>query len=169
MSDSKEPFSVNVRSPRYFIARTRGVCWHCKRETDLFALALPPGHETLDWGEDVEDESAPDIWQSASGPALLFHIEFLPVAVRSRLAALTREFRIGRLGGAGDCFWTNHCGACGCGLDDQELFCEPGGAFLPISQSAASTIYLLVVDEPLEAAASGYAFDPHFFHAMSMG
>ncbi len=50
-------------------------------------------------------------------------------------------------------------------LDDHDLFCEPEGAFLPTSHARAAAIQLLRIDEPLEAAAAGYACDPQFFES----
>ncbi len=50
-------------------------------------------------------------------------------------------------------------------LDDHDLFCEPEGAFLPTSQAQAAAIQLVRIDEPLEAAAAGYACDPQFFES----
>jgi hypothetical protein len=50
-------------------------------------------------------------------------------------------------------------------FDDQELFCEPGGAFLPTSESAAGLIDLLPIDLAFEAVAGGYAHEPSFFSA----
>lgn len=170
MNDSKLFAGINVRSPRYLIARTRGVCRHCKAQTNLFGLALPPGHATPDGDEDAEDaehSGAADNWLVSTHHALLFHVDFLNAEVQARLGSLTRSFRLGRRDVDAAPAWANHCEACGAWLDDEELFCEPGEAFFPTSESSAASIRLLGVDEVLEAAAGGYSFDPNFFHAMS--
>ena len=63
-------------------------------------------------------------------------------------------------------YWANHCERCGAIQEDHDLFCEPEGAFLPISPAAASIIEFLPIDEILEAAAAGYAVDPEFVEFM---
>jgi hypothetical protein len=167
MNDPEPPVEVNVRAPRYCIARTRRVCRHCKEQTDLFALALPTGHETLDVDEAAQDAAAADAWILATQPALIFHLEYLNADVAARLASLTSSFRIAQQGSVVERAWTNHCQTCGAPFDDEELFCEPGEAFFPTSESGAAVIRLLSIEEFVEAAAGGYSFDPNFFYAMS--
>jgi hypothetical protein len=174
MNDSEPLVGINIRAPRYFIARARGVCRHCNEPTDLFGLALPPGHETLDAdeaaeddGAAAEDDGAADAWISANDPALIFHIEYLNAEVAARLASLTRSFRVDQQEFAAAPAWTNHCKACGSSFDDEVLFCEPGEPFFPTSEASATAVRLLPVDEPLEAAAGGYSFDVNFIYAMS--
>ena len=172
MNDSQPSVEINVRATRYFIAQTRHACRHCDEQTDVFALAVAPGHETLDVDEETEDAAAAedafsaDAWTLAAHHALLFHIEFLNATVQARLASLTRTFRIDQLDSAAPA-WANHCGACGAWLDDEELFCEPGEAFFPTSETSAAAIRLLPIEEAFEAATGGYSFDPNFFYAMS--
>jgi hypothetical protein len=173
MNDPQPLVEINVRAPRYFIARTRRDCRHCKEQTELFALALPSDHETLDVDEGVEnaspgDANRADAWILAKDPALIFHVEFMSPEAAARLALLTRSFRIDQRDSAAEPSWTNHCEACGSPFDDEELFCEPGEAFFPTSEAGAAAIRLLPIEEPLEAAAGGYSFDPNFFHDMSL-
>jgi hypothetical protein len=167
MNDPLALVPVNVRAPRYFIARTRRICRHCKGQTDLFALALPPDHETLDVDEAAESAVPADAWIRANDPALIFHIEFLNPEAAARLASLTNSFRIARQDSVAEPAWTNHCQACASPFDDEELFCEPGEAFFPTSEAGAAIIRLLPIEEILEAAAGGYSVDPNFFYAMS--
>jgi hypothetical protein len=167
MNDSEPLVEINVRAPRYFIVRARGVCRHCNERTDLFGLALPPGHETLDVDEAAEDGSTTGAWISANDLALIFHIDFLNAEVVARLASLTGSFRVDQQDSAAGPAWTNHCEACGSPFDDEELFCEPGEPLFPISEAAAAAIRLMPIEEPLEAAAGGYSFDPNFMYAMS--
>ena len=167
MNDPQPLVEINVRAPRYFIARTRRVCWHCKEQTDLFALALSAGHETLDVDETAENASPADAWVLANDPGFIFHVESMNSEVVARLASLTRSFRVDQQGSAAEPAWTNHCEACGSPLDDEELFCEPGEAFFPTSEAGAAAIRLMPIEEPLEASAGGYSFDPNFFYAMS--
>lgn len=172
MNDLQPLAEINVRAPRYFIARTRRNCRHCNEPTELFALALPSDHETLDVDEGVENASPENAnpaaaWILAKDPALIFHVEFMSPEAAARLALLTRSFRIDQRESAAEPSWTNHCEACGSPFDDEELFCEPGEAFFPTSEAGAAAIRLLAIEEPLEAAAGGYSFDPNFVYAMS--
>jgi hypothetical protein len=169
MNDPPASSEINIRSPYYFIARTHGVCRHCQGQTELIALALPPGHETLDAGEDTEEAIETDEWSVATNRALLFHIEYLNEGVAARLATLTKLFRIDRKYLGAEPAWSNHCAACDALLDDEELFCEPGEPFFPITEAGVAAIRLQRIDDPLEAAAGGYFFDPDFFPAMSLG
>ena len=79
---------VNIRSPRYYIARTVSTCWHCGSPTALVAIAVPPGHETLDVDDDASDEGSDGetqhrehpaaAWSVADHNAFLFYVDSLP-------------------------------------------------------------------------------------------
>ncbi len=130
-----------------------------------FGGQVPLGH--------ARDSGIPtDTWSIATEPAVLFYIEYLPDSVQHCLIALSPVYRIGGGdGGGGDAapapYWANHCGHCGALQDDHELFCEPGGAFLPLTAAAVASIHLLSIDEPIEAAAAGYAYQPQFIESSS--
>lgn len=148
---------ANVRSPTYYIARTTMCCPHCGVATLLLGLAVPPGHETLQ-----VDADAPCARQRESVNALLFYIESLAKEVQDRVHAWSRFYRVGFDAGANSSYWANHCEHCGAMLGDHELYCEPEGAFLPCSATAATLVRLTHVPEPFSAAAAGYACDPEF-------
>jgi hypothetical protein len=159
---------INVRSSRFYLARTVGTCRHCRAPTPLFALAVPPGHETLVLDDEVQDEAlAVDTWRIASGSAFRFFVDFIPAVIQNRLKQFTQLSCFGKSEAAVGGYWANHCERCGSQFDDQELFCEPEGAFLPTNELAASVIHLLSMEEAFGAAAAGYAYDPQFFDAMS--
>jgi hypothetical protein len=185
---------MNIRSPRYYIARTVSTCWHCGSPTALVAIALPPGHETLDVDDDASDESSGDetqhrehpaaAWSVADHNAFLFYVGSLPAAIQKRInqyqpayrpidadatAAATAAAPATDAGGSSGSYWANHCEQCGCQLDDHELFCEPEGAFLPTSEATAAAIHLVLVDEPFETSAAGYSYEPPLFDAMIPG
>ena len=167
MSDLNTDSGINFRSDGYLIARTVGTCLHCRGETRLVALMLPPGHESRSTSDEgVQDgESSPthdDSWERTPCYALLFYIESLPDAVRHRLQALAPTYRFANSPATQDSYWANHCERCGGLQEDHELFCEPEGAFLPVSPAAAAIIELLPIHESLEAGAAGYAVDPAF-------
>jgi hypothetical protein len=158
------PNNVNNRSQTYAIARALQRCGSCARRTPVVGLVLPPGHETLEIGADAEEEAAAaDVWEAAEAGALLFFIEYLPEAVRNRLQQLSQHYCLDHGEPAGQSYWMNHCSFCGMRQGDFELYCEPEGAFLPISEQAAASIRLHEVPEPFEAQAAGYAYAPQFF------
>jgi len=179
---------INIRSPRYYIARTVSTCWHCGSPTALVAIAVPPGHETLDVDDDASDEGSDGetqhrehpaaAWSAADHNAFLFYVDFLPAAVQERINQYQPAYRsldaaaaapAPAAGGGPGSYWVNHCEKCGCQLDDHELFCEPEGAFLPTSESTAAAIHLVLVDEPFETSAAGYSYEPPLFDAMIRG
>jgi len=196
MSEVRSGPDLNIRSGRYYIARNEVLCWHCGLRTGLLALALPPEHETLDLDDQVDDEgdgasdrdsvpgnlggnagaNSPDSdtgldtgsvsWQRAGVNAFLFYVEYLPDAVQGRLRDLSPSFRFAYSDATLSSYWANHCDHCGRLLGDHELHCEPEGAFVPVSETAAAAIELLKIEEPFEAAADGYAFEPEFFRLM---
>jgi hypothetical protein len=167
MNDGNESSGINVRSQHYLIARTAGICPHCHSKTCVVALMLPPGHEVLSMNEDDESTCGGssirgDTWESVPRHAFLFYVDSLPDQVRCRLQALAPMFRFAVSPTTQGSFWANHCAQCGAIQEDHDLFCEPEGAFLPVSPAAASSIELLLIQEALEVAAAGYAIDPQF-------
>jgi hypothetical protein len=161
---------ANVRSPTYYAARTSTTCWHCGSPTRVVALAVPPEHETLDVEAPHETgegaDSPPHVWQRENGGAFLFYVEQLSDGVKRRLQRLSEHFRPAWSADTQGLYWANHCEHCEALLDDHELHCEPGGAFLPSSEAAASEVHLLHIREPFEAAAGGIALEPEFFAFM---
>jgi hypothetical protein len=164
------PLDANVRSPFYYVARANIRCWHCGLPTSLLALALPQSHETLDvdacTGAGDHDDPAADTWQCANVNAFLFYVERLSGGVRGRLSRISECFRLAHSAATLKSYWANHCEHCGSLLEDHELHCEPQGAFMPASEAAARDVRLLQIQEPLEAAAAGYALEPEFFSFM---
>jgi len=55
--------------------------------------------------------------------------------------------------------------SCGALLEDHDLYCEPDGAFLPMSGDITADFELTWIAEPIEAAAGGYSCDPAFLTA----
>lgn len=161
---------ASVRSSTYYVARATAPCPECGLATRLLALALPPHHETLDAessdGTRDGGGDVPDDWRRSDANAFLFYVEQLPEDVQRRLEQLSSSFRLAQSAATQSIYWTNHCEHCGTLLGDHELHCEPGGAFAPSSEAAATNIELLQIDQPLQAAASGYALEPEFFRCM---
>lgn len=179
MPSQLAPHEINIRSQRFYIARTVSTCWHCGSPTALVAIAVPPGHETLDvddevLGDDMQHrEPVAATWSIADHNAFLFFVDFLPAAIQDRINQYLPSYRpIGgtaaaAAGSGSGSYWSNHCESCGSQLDDHELFCEPGGAFVPTSESTAAAIHLEMVGEAFESSAAGYAYEPQYFGAMA--
>jgi hypothetical protein len=167
MADPGSKADINVRSGSYWIAHTTGECSRCHAGTRLVALALPPHHETRNPDCDIEkDGLAAYSWETAEWSALLFYVEYLPREVRRRLQSASPGYRFAFSERTQGSYWANHCAACGALLEDHDLFCEPDGAFLPMSAERAAAVTLERVAEALEAGAAGYACDPQFLDAM---
>lgn len=167
MNDCNPGSGINVRSQNYLIARATGECPHCHAETCLVALMLPPQHEALSMNENDQQVGEGssirgDTWERAHRHAFLFYVESLPDEVSRRLQALAPMYRFAVSPATQGSHWANHCERCGAFQEDHDLFCEPEGAFLPVSPAAASRIELAPIGEAIEAAAAGYAIDPQF-------
>ena len=157
------PSDINNRSPGYFIACALQRCECCCNLTRVVGLVLPAGHETL---EDVEDSLSEgrdeDVWETANRGAILFDVEYLPDTVQTRLHQLSQHYCRDFSEATGSSNWMNHCSFCGAQQADFDVYCEPEGAFMPISAEAAKKIWLHEVPEPFAAQATGYAYAPEF-------
>jgi hypothetical protein len=158
------PNNINNRAPTYSIARALQRCVRCAELTPVLGLVLPPGHETLEADADADEETAAaDVWEAAHTGAVLFFVGYLSEGVQNRLRQLSQHYRVDFSESPQDSYWMNHCSFCGMKQGDFELYCEPEGAFMPISAAAAARIQLHDVPEPFEAQAAGYAYAPEFF------
>jgi hypothetical protein len=147
--------NANVRSSGYYIAQMQVRCEKCGRPTLVFALAVPPDHETLFDGE----------WQSADANALIFYVTELPDSVGRHLLERSAAFRLHCGQDPADSHWANHCEHCGGLFRDDDLHCEPGG-FMPGRAQEAEAIVLSHIAEGFSACAAGYALEPEFFAMM---
>jgi hypothetical protein len=156
---------INIRSAHYLIARTTGTCTGCDLSTRLVALVVPPSHESLSpIGDDADGPHAPS-WNEVSVGAFLFYVAYLPDDVRRHL--LTDAYRPAWSSAVHGSYWANHCEHCGLLQEDHDLFCEPGGAFLPIDAASASAVELTRIDEPFISAAGGHAYEPEYLEHMT--
>jgi hypothetical protein len=164
-----EPHEINISSARFFIATRSTDCRNCGLPTLVIAIALPAGHQTLD-AEAATDPGSrltgADSWQVAAVSAFIFYVEYLPDAVRRLIGRLSSSYKLGHSESMEFACWVNHCEHCESLQDDHELFCEPGGAFTPISEREAAAIVLIAIETPFEASAAGYAYQPEFFEFM---
>ena len=168
MSDPSRLVDINIRSRRYFIARSVTTCPACRSRTEVLGVGVPAGFETLIPDDTaLTEDDAHDIWEAVPQAAFFFHIDQIPRAVSERVTRLSDSFRFVTGADVAVSHWSNHCAHCNLPLDDQELFCEPGGAFVPLSIRRAKSVRLSHVDEPFAASAAGCAYQPEFFEFMS--
>lgn len=166
MSNNMHEVRFNMRAAGYFVAQAIAACARCRQATRLIALGLPAHHEVLEPDDVPDDADAMDAWVRADHPALLFQIAHLSENVRMQVAGIQPAYSPKISAAGGESWWTNHCEHCGSPFDDQDLFCEPGGAFFPVSDAEARLIQVLTRDEAIEVDASGYAPEPAFYHSM---
>ena len=152
----------NVRADRYSIGRSETVCWKCGEVTRVYGILLPRGHETLEPGDEDEQQGR---WYRHDEPTVLFYIGELQPAVVARIEAMTRHYRIDFSKTTNSAYWMNHCEACGMKQGDFGLFCEPGGPFSPLDERAASRVVLHMASEPFNACADT-AYGDFFFENM---
>jgi hypothetical protein len=91
--------------------------------------------------------------------ATLFYVEDLGDGVRTRARELSLWYHRGRSEASKAGYWLNHCEHCGARQDDQDLHCEPGGAFLPLGRSDPNPVHGLVVNEAFDGSADGYNYE----------
>ncbi len=162
-----EDSEINLRATQGALARTSTTCPRCGVATMVYGLFVAAGHAILDEEEASAGAACADSWSIVPVPALVFQVDYLPapLATRLRWLAPTWARREVTHGGGG---WANHCGHCGLVLEDMELFCEPGGAFVPLDAESAARIELVFLGV-IEARAAGHAYAPPFLPAMRSG
>jgi hypothetical protein len=135
------------------LIRARTLCPDCGCDTEVVALALPQAHE---W----RDDDTPDCWYRASGPAVLFNLSRLGQASSAAIEEHSRGFR--PTDAQATALWRNHCAGCNRPLSDDQLHCEPGGAFMPLGPEAAR-FEMRHVPVAFSGLAGGYAPEPPFY------
>lgn len=153
---------INMRADNYRVSLTAGTCGSCGSPTRLIGLMLPPGHEILadDYMADPNGESRTSSWELSSCATQLFYVLELPPAALRHLRQIAPAYRLAGGGETDFRYWANHCEHCESRFDDQDLFCEFEGVFVPTDPAAASKIDLLRIFEPIAVAAAGSTCDP---------
>jgi hypothetical protein len=149
-SDSLPP---HYRAKAYFIARLTVRCERCGAPTCAAALGLPASHEVCDGDAG---------WESVAANALLFHVVKVSSAAAVQVRRIAPGYRELPAEPARDAHWSNHCEHCGASIDDQELHCEPGETFVPISEAQGSKICISEMQGPFEAWAAGCSLESAF-------
>jgi len=158
MSPTASHHEINVRSASFLIAKRRGVCMRCSESMVLIAVALPRGHWML--------EPDAEVWEIAALDAFTFYVDYLPDKVGARLQQFSPSYKLAYSHETSDTYWANHCARCASLQSDHDLFCEPGGAFAPISESEAAEVELMEIEEPFEASVAGFAYQLELFEFM---
>ncbi len=153
----------NIRASRYFVLEAAHLCKICKQATQVFALAVPPGHEDIEGDSTVEldDNSlglnsedfrdwlfAPDQWYQVNGPAMVSSVAALSDTVAHQMKGFTAHYRQDSQRGG---HWTNHCEHCGNAVFEGHLYADPASPFAPKDAEAAASIQVHAVDAPFEA------------------
>lgn len=154
---------ANLRASSYYVLQAPHRCAQCGESTPVFALAVPPDHESTDADIELDEDGdssgldpgafhdwlfGPEQWQRIAGPALLSQVGILSAPVVRTLHALAPTVRQhpGRNGQ-----WTNFCEHCDSPVWEGALYPTPGQPFCPTDDAAAAQITVHAVDEPLAA------------------
>ena len=160
------PTEINLKSASYFIAQSVRNCWHCKRDSAVFGIVLPPGHEELAHDDDDDDEMAPAYWSVNGLAAILFNVTQLPDKVQKHLRSLTGRYRSDFSKVRQHSYWMNHCEHCGMKQGDFETFEEYDSPFRPVDPHRAARIVLRPVAERIEISAASIAYEPDIYKKM---
>jgi hypothetical protein len=154
---------INLQCASYFIAQSVRTCWHCDRDSHVFSILLPRGHQTLQYS----GESAR--WKAQESEAIVYYITHIPESVQVQMRCLTGHYRNDFSKTIHSFYWMNHCEHCGMKQGDFELIEEFDTPFRPIRVEDASRILLRSVSESFEASAASIAYQPGFFERMRIG
>lgn len=156
---------ANVRASSYYVLQARHLCKHCQQTTPVFALAVPPNHESTEADIDLDEDASrlglapgdfhdwlfsPEQWQTIPGPALLTQIGSVSAPVALTLQRLASALRPDAAQGAQ---WTNFCEHCGNAVWEGALYPTPGQPFCPEDDATAAQITVHTIDAPFD----GYA------------
>ena len=140
----------DVRSNRYWVVSGETYCWKCDQPTEVYALAVPPGHETLsDDDGDGDDEE----WVRQDALQFLMYVSDMDNGVlaelQQRCPGWTRDYSKT----TESHYWMNHCQHCRMKQGDFPLHSEPGGAFFPTDEAELKRLTFHRVHRPLHACA----------------
>lgn len=156
------PAPPNIRAASYFLAESARRCWRCSRQTSVFAIMLPAGHEVL-W---VDDDPGDDEWQVAEEPTLLSYIAHLASPISARLRALAPYCRVDFSQTPHGFYWMNHCECCWAKQGDFETIDEFDSAFNPATPEHAAQILLQEIPEPFAASCGSHTCGIPLFEVM---
>lgn len=158
---------ANVRAPSYYILQAAHDCAACRQRTAVFALAVPPDHESTEADIELDEDDADSrgldpeafrdwlfsapAWQTIASPAVLTQVGIVSDAVAQALRTLAPTLRqdATRQGQ-----WTNFCEHCDGAVWEGLLYPTPGQPFCPKDDGAAAHLAMHTVDAPFEAYVS---------------
>ena len=137
-------------SPPVYALEAPTSCWHCGVNAKAVALACINLEEPGEKVSSIEEIGGKD------EPLILSDLKKVPDLLLGQLRVIQPhiEWRFSRT--AGDSYWANICPHCGALFGDFYLHSEPGGAFFPEDNEAASQILIheLKLSGPIEIDAS---------------
>jgi hypothetical protein len=167
---AKEPPKPTIRSDYYYIVETTTWCVHCRKQINVIAFLVPPGHaqaEPLDGDPDEfaskEEYQAwldgPDSWawrKDLGFAAMLFEVEYLSASVVTQLREHTgpEMFRRNKSLYLGRQTWMNHCPHCHWKQGDHILHDSSGSAFCAQTYDEVERFEFTRIDEPFAADAT---------------
>lgn len=154
---------MNIRSSGYSIATTKTYCWKCSKQTAVFGLLLPAGHEVF---EPSEFEDEPDSWEwvKSDRETVYYDLRAVSASVLKRLSDVSAgRFRMDKYASAStDETLMNHCEHCGARQSEERLnfpsdHSTPDKyAFAYTTVSTSTVIDVHYVGEPFAALGGGW-------------
>ena len=155
----------NVRSPCWYIAQTKGVCWKCHEHTLLTSILLPEGHQTLEAGEGSDET----YWLTQLRPAFIFYIDDIPHDNLTNLQNVKHYLSKTFSKTTKSKYWMNHCQHCSAKQGDFQMHCEPNGYFCRLDPDKAAEIFLYKMDQSFTASCGSISHDHIHFHFYDTG
>jgi hypothetical protein len=169
MKQSPPERTNDVRAPFFYLAHSTIGCPRCDQPTSAFAIVLPKGHEIrLESGGLASGGVEASSWEIVGSAAMLFYVDEISAGAKDWLKSIAPNFGRNFCRSTGNHYWTSICEHCGHLMEDHNLHCEPGGAFLPRSDGVLEQIHSVEIPVAFSASAVGYTNDPAFMHAIGM-
>lgn len=125
--------AFNLYAPEAYLVSSPERCWRCSAPVTVIGFLLAPGFEANDVWESDEGEALDD-WQRYDDWSYAHYIAELPPDIADIASAASPHYRPAFSKTIQGRYWANHCPSCGVLQGDFGLFCEPGGAFLPMAE-----------------------------------
>ena len=121
--------TLKVTAP-VFLLRSTESCWRCHSNQEVIALAFR-------WS--LDEDEAEDQQPHQGEPLILENIHEMPQAILDHIVSVHPRVEKRPSKTTGTAYFMNIC-KCGANFGDHYLFSEPGGAFFPMDEEAASQI-----------------------------
>lgn len=144
--------SLSLRAPEAYLVRSPAHCWRCGSPITVIGFLLAPSFEVNDAWESGE-EAVVDHWSAYEDWGFAHYIEELSSEVAEIASAASPTYRPGFSKTMQCQYWANHCSSCRALQGDFNLFSEPGGAFMPMTEQDAQLMRATRVGVLFEASA----------------